>query len=81
MSGDTHNARIEIKDTGHGIAAHDIPHIFDRFYKPADTANFANERHGLGLAIVKRIIELHRSKVDVFSEPEREQRLSSGCRR
>lgn len=66
------NARIEIKDTGHGIAAHEIPHIFDRFYRPADTTNFESEseRNGLGLAIVKRIIELHRSKVDVFSEPE-----------
>lgn len=71
VSSDNDTARIEIKDTGHGINAHDIPHIFDRFYRPEDTTTFESERTGLGLAIVKRIIELHRSQVDVFSEPDK----------
>lgn len=71
VSNDSDNARIEIKDDGHGISAHDIPHIFDRFYRPDENTTFENERTGLGLAIVKRIIELHRSKVDVFSEPDK----------
>ncbi|MFK7976059.1 MAG: sensor histidine kinase [Halioglobus sp.] len=66
---DNNKVRIEVKDTGQGISAHDIPHIFDRFYRPEDTTTFESERTGLGLAIVKRIVELHRSKVDVFSEP------------
>ena len=69
VSSDEDKARVEIKDTGDGISAHDIPHIFDRFYRPADNTTFESERTGLGLAIVKRIIELHRSKVDVFSKP------------
>lgn len=69
VSSDDDKARVEVKDTGDGISAHDIPHIFDRFYRPADNTAFETERTGLGLAIVKRIIELHRSKVDVFSKP------------
>lgn len=71
ISNDQDNARIEVKDSGQGINAHDIPHIFDRFYRPEDTTTFESERTGLGLAIVKRIVELHRSKVDVFSEPDK----------
>ena len=59
---------IEVEDDGEGIASHDIPHIFERFYRP-DTES-AQSGHGLGLAIVKRIVELHRSTVDVRSEPQ-----------
>lgn len=61
--------RIEVKDTGRGISSHDIPHIFDRFYRPDTESASDSEGHGLGLAIVKRILELHRSTVDVYSEP------------
>jgi signal transduction histidine kinase len=71
ISSDADRARIEVKDTGHGISAHDIPHIFDRFYRPAESTAFETQRTGLGLAIVKRIIELHRSRVDVVSEPDK----------
>lgn len=69
ISSDNDGARIEVKDSGQGISAHDIPHIFDRFYRPEDNTAFEGERTGLGLAIVKRIVELHRSRVDVFSAP------------
>lgn len=62
--------RIEVKDTGRGISSHDIPHIFDRFYRPETESAKESEGHGLGLAIVKRILELHRSTVDVYSEPD-----------
>lgn len=57
---------VEVTDDGEGIASHDIPHIFDRFYRP-DTES-PQSGHGLGLAIVKRIVELHRSQVAVKSE-------------
>lgn len=60
---------IEVADNGEGIACHEIPHIFDRFYRP-DT-ELEDTGHGLGLAIVKRIIELHRSQVAVRSERDR----------
>ena len=51
--------RVEVTDTGCGIAADDLPHIFDRFYRadPARTTIPGNA--GLGLAIVKSIVALH----------------------
>ncbi len=59
---------IEVADDGEGIAAHEIPHIFDRFYRPDTEPEQMIHGHGLGLAIVKRILELHRSQVAVRSE-------------
>ena len=53
-------------DKGYSIASHEIPRIFDRFYRPASEEPETGT--GLGLAIVKRIVELHRSQVQVSSE-------------
>ena len=67
--GDAQNVRIDVADNGEGIASHDIPRLFDRFYqRDPDRSKGGN---GLGLAIVKRILELHRSRVIVKSEIDR----------
>ena len=66
VRGDEQKVWIEVADNGDGIASHEIPHIFDRFYRP--TSEQPETGHGLGLAIVKRIVELHRSQVQVSSE-------------
>ncbi len=60
--------RVEVTDNGRGISSADIPHIFDRFYRPDDAQSSAQQGNGLGLAIVKRIMELHQSSVKVISE-------------
>lgn len=52
-------AQLSVADTGIGIAADDLPHVFDRFFR-ADKARSGNGAgSGLGLAISKRIVEAH----------------------
>ena len=62
--------RVSVSDSGAGIAAHDIQHLFDRYYQSRDSVAPATAQggKGLGLAIVKRIAELHRGTVAVHSE-------------
>ena len=65
--GDQEWARVEISDTGGGIADSDLPHIFDRFYRGK-----ASERQGgfgLGLTIARSIAEAHQGKIEVASPP------------
>jgi hypothetical protein len=60
---------ISVSDTGPGIAAEAIPHIFDRFYRgDAQPGRNDNGSMGLGLAIARRILELHGSEIHVTSE-------------
>jgi signal transduction histidine kinase len=60
--------RVHIKDTGYGIPASDLPHIFDRFYRVRNNGHDDIEGNGLGLAIVKSISEKHGGQVRVESE-------------
>jgi signal transduction histidine kinase len=61
---------ISITDSGPGIAAADLPHLFDRYYQSRKGVAPATGEggKGLGLAIVKRIAELHGGDVQVSSE-------------
>jgi two-component system heavy metal sensor histidine kinase CusS len=63
--------RLDIRDTGAGISADALPHVFDRFYR-ADPARSRNSGGtGLGLAIVKQIVVLHGGDVQIASAPGR----------
>ncbi len=61
--------QVAVADSGAGIAADELPHLFDRLYQVRQTVAPAtsDEGKGLGLAIVKRIVELHGGTVDVAS--------------
>lgn len=62
-------ARVQVRDSGVGIDAGDLPHVFERFYR-ADKARGPGG-NGLGLALARRIVELHQGKITVESEPAR----------
>jgi CheY-like chemotaxis protein len=61
--------RIEVSDTGCGIAPDHLPFIFDEFYQVGVAANSAREGYGLGLSIVKNIAHLLELHLDVRSRP------------
>jgi two-component system sensor histidine kinase BaeS len=50
---------VEVADTGEGIAAEDVPHIFDRFYRGEPSRSQETGGTGLGLAISRAIVEAH----------------------
>ncbi|CAN5872173.1 hypothetical protein BH23GEM9_BH23GEM9_28890 [soil metagenome] len=62
---ETSRIRIAVSDTGPGISAEDLPHVFDRFWQAKHTRDGGA---GLGLAIVRRIIDAHGGQVRVESE-------------
>ncbi len=51
--------RVEIEDNGKGIAARDLPNIFDRFYRTDSSRSSATGGSGIGLSIVRKIVEDH----------------------
>jgi signal transduction histidine kinase len=60
-------ARLEIRDTGVGIDASEIPHIFERFYRGSRANEARGSGSGLGLAIVKSIVDMHGGRITVES--------------
>jgi signal transduction histidine kinase len=59
--------RVEVRDTGEGIDAHDLPHIFEHFYRGEKSRSRATGGSGLGLAIAKGIVESHSGQIGVES--------------
>lgn len=60
---------IAVKDTGPGIPAEHLPHIWERFYRVEKSRARSSGGAGLGLAIVKQIVEAHGGTVSVESRP------------
>lgn len=59
---------IQVEDSGIGIPAEDLPHIFERFYRVDKERSRQAGGFGLGLAIVRQIVELHGGHIKVTSQ-------------
>jgi signal transduction histidine kinase len=60
-------AILRITDTGAGIDPHDLPHVFERFYK--GNGSESESGAGLGLTIVKEVVEQHDGTIFIESVP------------
>jgi signal transduction histidine kinase len=63
----TDHVVLEVGDTGAGIAAADLPYIFDYFYRGDKTRPMHTGGAGLGLTIVQKIVEAHHGAIEVVS--------------
>lgn len=63
--------QIEISDTGIGIPADDLDHIFDEFFRAGNAKDFEKDGTGLGLSLVKQIVERHGGRISARSEQGR----------
>jgi len=60
---------ISVKDNGIGIAAEEMPHLFDRFYQADQAAGRRYQGNGIGLALTKELVALMKGTIQVESEP------------
>ena len=60
---------MEVRDTGAGISAEQLPHIFEKFYQADNQGSARAPGSGLGLAIAKQIVEAHGGTISCESKP------------
>jgi signal transduction histidine kinase len=65
----TDAVRIIVEDHGGGISPVDLPHIFEPFYRGRAVVDAQIKGSGLGLSLVKQIVEAHKGKISVESDP------------
>jgi len=66
-TGRSREVRISVSDRGPGIDSHDLPHLFEPFYRGREAVARQVQGNGLGLHLVKRIAEAHGGRVSVRS--------------
>lgn len=69
LTGDSTITQIQVKDTGEGIPAEDIPHLFQKFYRVDNSTTRTVGGTGLGLFICRKIVELYNGRLWVESQP------------
>ncbi len=71
LHADDQGVALEVSDTGIGVAADEVPHLFDRFHRVRDARSRSHEGSGIGLALVRELTRLLGGDVDVESTPAR----------
>ena len=67
-AGEHTKVEIKVTDTGKGISAENLPHIFDRFYHTKTSMTNGQSGTGIGLSLVKEMTEMHQGTIEVESE-------------
>jgi signal transduction histidine kinase/DNA-binding response OmpR family regulator len=70
------SVQLVVADTGVGIAAEDIPRLFDRFHRIEGNTSRTHEGTGIGLSLVKELVKLHSGLIVADSEPGRGSRFT-----
>lgn len=73
---DGNQVRFTLTDTGEGIAAEHLPHVFERFYRVDADRNRTRGGTGLGLAIVRSIVDAHHGSIHLESQPGQGTRVT-----
>ncbi|MGH7237261.1 MAG: sensor histidine kinase, partial [Candidatus Saccharimonadales bacterium] len=70
-------AVLAIKDTGIGIPANDLPHLFERFYRASNAKSVQNAAsgYGLGLPLAQEIVRAHKGTIDIASQENKDTTL------
>jgi signal transduction histidine kinase len=65
---DADDAVLEVQDTGVGVPSHEVPRLFDRFYRIEGSPGRNFEGSGIGLALVQELVRQHAGSIEVSSE-------------
>ena len=63
------SAIVEVQDTGIGVAADELPRLFERFHRIEGVQARTHEGSGIGLALVQELMRLHHGRIEVDSQP------------